>query len=95
MELYEKLIHSFELYANAIRIPSKRYLLISLLPPSKLQEILNEMKKAINVSNCHTSCLYHTFSLTHRSPIDSLFPIPLHDMWVLTQNQELDSYPLG
>ena len=39
------------MYANVITIPSKGYLTISLLPPMKLQEILNEVIKAIQISN--------------------------------------------
>ena len=35
------------IYAKAIRILSKGYLLISLLPPPKLQEILGKVKKSI------------------------------------------------
>ena len=35
------------MYVKAIRVLSKGYLLISLLPSSKLQEILSEVKKAI------------------------------------------------
>ena len=37
--------------ANAIRVLSKDYLPISLLPPKKLQEILHEVKKAIQITN--------------------------------------------
>ena len=36
---------------NAMRILSKGYLPISLLPPLKLQEILDEIKKAIQTMN--------------------------------------------
>ena len=39
------------MYANAIRILSKGYLPISLLLPFKLQEVLNQVKKAIQVTN--------------------------------------------
>ena len=35
------------MYAKAIRILSKGYLPISIIPPLKLQEILNAVKKAI------------------------------------------------
>ena len=35
----------------AIRILSKGYLPISLLPPSKLSEVLSEVKKALQISN--------------------------------------------
>ena len=39
------------MYAKAIRVLSNGYLPISLLPPSKLQEILGEVKKAIQIKN--------------------------------------------
>ena len=39
------------MYASAIRVLSKHYLPISLLPPMKLQKILKEVKKAIQISN--------------------------------------------
>ena len=39
------------MYANAIRILSKEHLLISLLLSSNLQEISNEGKKVIQVTN--------------------------------------------
>ena len=40
---------------------------------------------------CHTSCLYHTFALTHGLPIDSLFPILSCVAWVHIQNQDQDT----
>ena len=39
------------MYAKAIRVLSEGYLPISLLPLSKLQEILGKVKKAIQISN--------------------------------------------
>ena len=39
------------MYAKVTRVLLKGYLPISLLPPSKLQEILGEVKKAIQISN--------------------------------------------
>ena len=39
------------MYAKVIRLLSKGYLPISLLPPSKLQEILDKVKKAIWITN--------------------------------------------
>ena len=49
--MYEKLIHRLEMHANAIRILSKGYLQVSLLLPTKLKEILDEVKKAIQIAN--------------------------------------------
>ena len=39
-----------KMYASARRILSKGYLSLSLLPPIKLQKILNEVKMAIQIS---------------------------------------------
>ena len=39
------------MYAKVIRILLRSYLPISLLPPSKLNEILGEVKKAIQITN--------------------------------------------
>ena len=39
------------MYKKAIRILLKGYLPISLLPPLKLQEMLSEVKKAIQITN--------------------------------------------
>ena len=43
VRMYEKFISQLKMYANVIRIPSKGYLPLSLLPPMKLQKILNEV----------------------------------------------------
>ena len=48
--MYEKIKSQLKMYANAIRILSKGYLPISLLPPTKLPDILKEVKKAIQIS---------------------------------------------
>ena len=47
--MYEEFTNKLYMYEKAIRILSKGYLPISLLPPSKLQEILGEVKKAIEL----------------------------------------------
>ena len=49
--MYEKFISQLQMYANVIRVLLKGYLPISLLPPTKLQEIIKEVKKAIQISN--------------------------------------------
>ena len=49
--MYERFDDQLKMYANAIRILSKGYLPTSLLPPSKLNEILGEVKKALQVTN--------------------------------------------
>ena len=49
--MYERFIEELKLYSKAIRVLSKGYLPISLLPPSKLEKILNEVRIAIAKSN--------------------------------------------
>ena len=45
--LYRELITQLHVYASAIRVLAKGYLPISLVTPSKLRDILNEVKTAI------------------------------------------------
>ena len=51
VKMYERFIEELKTYSKAIQILSKGYLPISLLPPSKLQKILNEVKKALTKTN--------------------------------------------
>ena len=51
MKMYERFIKELKLYSKAIRVLSKGYLPISLLPPSKLEKILKEVRIAIAKSN--------------------------------------------
>ena len=43
--MYERFLEQLKKYAKVIRILSKGHLPISLLPPSKLEKILNEVRK--------------------------------------------------
>ena len=49
--MYERFIEELKLYSRAIRVLSKGYLPISLLPLSKLEKILSEVRIAIVKSN--------------------------------------------
>ena len=51
VKMYERFIEELKLYSRAIRVLSKGYLPISLLPPSKLEKILKEVRVAIAKSN--------------------------------------------
>ena len=51
VRMYEKFINELRSYSKAIRILSKGYLPISLIPPSKLQAILQQVHAAITKSN--------------------------------------------
>ena len=51
VRMYKRFLEELKLYSRAIRILSKGYLPISLLPPSKLEKILSEVRIAIAKSN--------------------------------------------
>ena len=51
VKMYERFIEEMKLYSKVIRVLSKGYLPISLLPPSKLEKILKEVRIAIAKSN--------------------------------------------
>ena len=50
-KMYEEFIMQLHIYAKAIRILAKGYLLISLITPSRLKEILDKVKTAIQKTN--------------------------------------------
>ena len=49
--MYEKFINELESYSKAIRILSKGYLPITLITPSKLDAILQQVQLAIAKTN--------------------------------------------
>ena len=51
VKMYEEFISQLGMYENSLRILLKGCLPFSLLPPSKLQEILGKVKKAIQITN--------------------------------------------
>ena len=51
IKMYERFVNQLKDYLKAIRILSKGYLPISLLPPSKLAKILQEVKQALLKTN--------------------------------------------
>ena len=51
VKMYERFIEELKLYSKAITVLSKGYLPTSLLPPSKLEKILKEVRVAITKSN--------------------------------------------
>ena len=85
-KIYEKLIYRLEICANAIRILSKGYLPIFLLPLTKLKAILDEVKKASQITNPDYDIvikrlhLYYdmklvTFGINKESSLIDQFPI--------------------
>ena len=51
IKMYKKGINQLRMHAKVIRVLSKGFLLISLLLPSKLKEILDKVKKTIQITN--------------------------------------------
>ena len=49
--MYKRFIEELKLYSRAIRVLLKGYLPIALLPPSKLEKILNKVRVVITKSN--------------------------------------------
>ena len=50
-KMFERFVNQLKEYSRAIRILSKGYLPISLLPPSKLAKILQEVKQVLLKTN--------------------------------------------
>ena len=84
--MYERFLEELKLYSRAIRILSKGYLPISLLPPSKLEKILSEVRIAIAKSNKDYDLvltrlyLYYdmklvTFGIDHQRNLIVQFPV--------------------
>ena len=51
IKMYERFVNQLKEYSCAIRVLSKGYLPISLLPPSKLAKILHEVKQVLSKTN--------------------------------------------
>ena len=51
IKMYKRFIEELKMYTKGIRILSKGYLPISLLPPSKLEKILSEVRIALAKTN--------------------------------------------
>ena len=51
VKMYERFIAELKSYSKAIRILSKGHLTITLIPPSKLQLILTQVKMALAKTN--------------------------------------------
>ena len=51
MKMYERYLEQLKMYSEVTRILSKGYLPITLLPPSKLERIWNEVRMALSKTN--------------------------------------------
>ena len=49
--MYERFVNQLKEYSQAIRVLSKGYLPMSLLPPSKLAKILHEVMQVLSITN--------------------------------------------
>ena len=86
VKMYERFIEELKIYSKAIKILSKGYLPIYLLLPSKLDRILNEVRKVITKSNKDYDLvltrlyLYYdmklvTFGIDHKRNLIVQFPV--------------------
>ena len=86
VKMYERFISQLQMYVKAIRVLSKGYLHIFLLPPPKLQEILGKIKKTIQITNPDydifiKDCIYIydmklvTFGIDEKRNIMVQFPV--------------------
>ena len=78
--MYEEFIIQLQMYAKVIRILPKGYLPISLVTPSKLQEILNAVQTAIHKTNIKRLHLYYhmklvTFGIDREQKLIVQFPV--------------------
>ena len=55
--MYKRFVNQLKEYAQAIRVLSKGYLPIPLLPPSKLAKILHEVTQILSKTNKIMDCL--------------------------------------
>ena len=89
VRMYERFIEELKLYSGAIRVLSKGNLPISLLPPSKLEKILSEVRIAIEKSNKDYDLvltrlyLYYnmklvTFGIDNQRNLIVQFPVFIH-----------------
>ena len=86
VRMYERFINELKSYSKAICILSKGYLLISLIPPSKLETILQQVKTALAKTNKNYDLvlnrlyLYYdmklvTFGIDHNKNLIIQFPV--------------------
>ena len=89
VKMYKRFIEELKLYSTAIRVLPKGYLPISLLPPFKLEKILNEVRIAITKFNKDYDLvltrlyLYYdmklvTFGIDNQRNLIVQFPIFMH-----------------
>ena len=89
VRMYDRFIKQLREYSQVIRILSKGYLPISLLPPSKLNTILEKVKEALQVNNrdydlvikrlyLHYDMKLVTFGIDDQRNLIIQFPVFVH-----------------
>ena len=89
VKMYERFINQLREYAQTIRILSKGYLPISLLPPVKYNTILEKVRKALQINNRYYELFikrlylyYHmklvTFGIGNQRKLIIQFPVFVH-----------------
>ena len=95
VKMYERFIEELCIYSKAIRILSKGYLVISLLPPSKLERILSEVRVAIAKTNKDYDLvltrLYLYYDIWNRQQEKSNCTIP--NICTTLHSEEIDYVP--
>ena len=93
MKMYERYIEELKLYSKAIRVLSKGLLSISLLPPSKLEKILKEVRIAIAKSNKRNLIVqFPVFVQPYTQKRLIMYQIKTVLVPILDENEQLHSY---
>ena len=98
--MYERFVKQLKEYAHAIRVLSKGYLPILILPPSKLAKILHEVVQVLSKTNKNYGLVlkgmykYYDMKLvmfgTQKPP--TLYEIEMIPVPILDMNKKADSY---
>ena len=89
VKMVERFLELLNMYAKVIRILLNGYLPITLLPPSKVERILNEVRMALSKTNKDYNlvltclCLYYdmklvTFGIDEKRNLNVQFPVSVH-----------------
>ena len=69
ISLYRELIVQLKAYLSAIRILSKGYLLNTLIPPNKLQDILAEVRRSLHQTNPDYMLVFNKLHMYYDMPL--------------------------
>ena len=69
ISLYRELITQLKAYMSAIRILAKAYLPTTLIPPSRLQDILSEVKSSLQQTNPDYTLVFERLHLYYNMPL--------------------------